>query len=356
MVLYKKIISFIFASHIACAAIDDLHFDLKMPMGPFKGESLARKSDRPVINLRDEELSARSFDGDVKDSTDSSKSKILVANIFHRPHFYVAKIDLTKVKNVYYLFEKFMPLAAHTMVRFEMEPGHEIELIAKLPTQQEWKGGIKYHELEQPIKIADLVMSFDSEWVEGTKGAFNPINGVRGHYTSMFRFFSVQSFIKSFYLSRPYPVEQFRLNLKAEESGAYLRMLLDRSAYHGVDKGFNTFCNNCTTNPIEVLEESIPKREKAGWARRNVDRLFFNLLEKHPSIVPSVLWSRGWRDKGSQIENLERDPKLRADFDAAFDAGLERLSKMPVDSKKYKKTKESLMKFSSGKACLLFYY
>jgi hypothetical protein len=123
---------------------------------------------------------------------------------------------------------------AHTQLRFKMSLGHEIKLVNQVTGEK--------------ATTNDLALSFEASLVEGLKFnvalatlPMNPLVGRVGETASILK-------------EAPNPLEQYVLNLTAEEKLMVLKAGLRRSNEAGLKIFYNTLSPNCTTEIFDLLD------------------------------------------------------------------------------------------------------
>lgn len=207
------------------------------------------------------------------DQLSFQNGKLHFRNYFYRNQFWEAdlNLDANTIESVYFQIKKFTVfqgiIAAHTQVRYKLASGAQINLVNQLTGEK--------------AQASDLLISFEAGRSVGVD--YNAAQGAFPNYALVGRVGEGASF---FALS-PLTLEQYELNLSAQEGAALLIQSLSRSQQIANTSFYSTLRPNCTTEQFDLLD-SLPR-----LAGRNPR--FLTMLSNDPVALPSLraLNSRG---------------------------------------------------------------
>lgn len=284
----------------------NFYFSNVMPDGPFKGEPLDVSERRPVIPIYED------------------KEQWIVANFYHLNKFYYAAIPTNGVEMVYLQLVKFLPIAAHSMLRFKLKSGQKITLLAELPTEDEFNSGKKTVPLKEPLMLDDVILSIESTWPVGRDG-YSLLRGVQNHFVNTYRFVSVDTIAHTFYEGGKVPTEQYEMSFSPAEASQLLRGGLTNSVGYGQTKMYNTINQNCTTLMFDTIELHLPNKSQQTrnswkytlyeWLNRYVGFVhFYPILSKYAAV-----WAN-YSQEVKRVVNLEEEPNYLSTFQREKDA------------------------------------
>ena len=278
---------------------------------PF-GKELDLSERRPVVNLA----------GTIFEQKYGRPHSKLFANLYHRGKFYIARVPNNGVKDFYFQLWYFKPkigrayLAAHALLRFEMNPQSPIELVAEVPTEETLKalakmpGSAAVDALPGEIQGASLknvAVSAEAQWTKDDKyKEYNLWRGKIGAFTQIGRFVSMEERLVKYYQSDE-PVDQVEFESSGDAASRALDKALAMSQSDGISKRYDTLFYNCTTYAFDVLEKAD------GFSD---DRLGFirSFAEKRvPVISASKLKYYG----GLEVKPVGEDASLNEEKEAA---------------------------------------
>ncbi|RYZ84155.1 MAG: hypothetical protein EOP06_18610, partial [Proteobacteria bacterium] len=223
-----------------------------VPSGKFKGSPLNTAVRRPLYVL-----SAPHGDSD-RLTQILERQTVTVGNYFHNGKFYVAELPTGKIASAIVLEAPFSAVAAHTMIRYEMEADAFVELVAVIehrPGKQ-----VRIVPLDKPILQKGIVMSIDGTEPLGQAG-WNMKSAIAGHYTEAYRMVSVPERIGWFVMTGT-PIHQIRLNLSADEAQQTLRLQIKESHKRGFLTMYDLLRSNCTNEAIRIIKNANPYRQR----------------------------------------------------------------------------------------------
>jgi hypothetical protein len=221
-----------------------------------------------------------------------SPGQIYIANLNHMDQFYIAGIPADSVSNVFYQIQKFykpIPAIAHGQIRLTFR-----EPVVLIP-QVNGDGSA--------IQTSDLVFSIHAV---GADHDYDPIGkGTDGSYSLVLGIFSTETKIAES-ARRGFSIEQWKLNLSADQMKEYVLNYLDQSQSWGYFKEYHTRDRNCGSEMIKVLDTAIGYQRKSGQEIPLSDVLG----ERYPFLVVPVLRKRGLvgSARDSRYYDLENEP------------------------------------------------
>lgn len=276
------------------------------------GEPLDLSERRPMVNVQESVFGT-------KYSKPGSK---LFSNFYHNGRFYLARVPDRGVRNTYFQLSYFPPqvagryIAAHSLLRFEMEQNSPIELVAPMPTAEELallaaapesqRAGLL--PAENIIPIRNAAISAEAQWTkDDPKKAYDLQRGRRGAFTQIVRMVSMTERIEGA-LQSGNPASQIRLPLCNGEGDQVLAESLRTSQADGISKLYDTLWYNCTTLAFDILERSgTVSDQRLGFMRNFMQR-------RIPIIAPAILTQYG----GINVAPLGKDPSLARETAEAY--------------------------------------
>jgi hypothetical protein len=267
------------------------------------GQPLDLSERRPIVTLDGSPF--ESFYG-------SDPSTTLVANIFHDHRFWIARIPRSGVQSTYFLRSFFMPMVAHSLIRFQMADESPIQLLAEVPTQANAEALQFLPPRPDPILLRNVVVTAEAQWrVNDPYKAYNLVRGAMGQFVQITRVVSMEERFRNYYLTGNRTYMQ-KINWTPEESSSALLYAFQRSESDGINTYYNTFYYNCATTALSILERV--QRAPDGFCGRVAMALGRNLLLS--DFIPYLtglygLHARGFRPGPSTP--MELDPALQAE-------------------------------------------
>ncbi|MES2965266.1 MAG: hypothetical protein V4760_15375 [Bdellovibrionota bacterium] len=281
-----------------------------------QGEELDLSERRPVVNLR----------GTIFESKYARPGSTLFANFFHMGKFYIVRVPDRGVKNVYFQLAYFPPkvlskyIAAHSLLRFEMENDRPIELVAVMPDetkllnlgQMDAARAIESlpSELEgEKFRIRNVAISAEAQWSKtDPKKAYDLKRGELGAFMQIVRFVSMQTRLVEFFKVGN-PASQILLDPNGENPNDLLRDALVRSESEGIKNAYSTLFYNCTTIAFEMIRKSFKYAERRlGFIRAWIE-------ERIPVFSKATLKHYG----GIEVLPLQLDKTLAPEMKIAYD-------------------------------------
>jgi hypothetical protein len=275
------------------------------------GEPMDLSIRRPVVNLA-ETVFAKKY---------GKPGTTLIANVFHKGRFYVARVPSAGVANIYFQRAYFPPkilnrfIAAHSLIRIEMNTETPIELVAEMPSEAEvdsWKAFSPEEvvaRFSNPLSqtLHNVVISAEGSWtqVDRTK-RYSLVRGLNGAYLQVVRIVSMEERFIEFYKSGN-PVAQTLMEPEDQNLTKGLNVGIQMSERDGLKKIYNTLFYNCTTMAFDILQTAFKLRDdRLGYIR--------SFMQKRiPIIAPLKLAYFG----GIEVDPIDMDPSLAAEAKAA---------------------------------------
>jgi hypothetical protein len=246
----------------------------------------------------------------------------LVANFFYNGRFYLARVPDRGVRNTYFQLSYFPPqvagqyVAAHSLLRFEMEQQAPVELVAPMPTPEELAALAAAPEdqrlarlpAEQVTPIHNVAISAEAQWTQNDPHKeYNLVRGTRGAFTQIVRMMAISDRMEEAYGSGN-PVDQIRLPLCAGQGDQVLRESMRTSQSDGISRLYDTFWFNCTTLVFDILERTgLVSDSRLGFMRNFMQR-------RIPILSPGLLAEYG----GIRVAPMSQDPSLAQESAEAF--------------------------------------
>jgi hypothetical protein len=276
------------------------------------GEALDLSERRPVVNVDDTVFGA-------KYSRPGSK---VISNFFHNGQFYIARIPDRGVRNTYFQLSYFPPqiagqyIAAHSLLRFEMEQAAPIELVAPMPDTEGLANLAAAPESERLgmlpqeniIPIRNAAISAEAQWTQNDPHKAYDLNrGRKGAFTQIVRMVSMTERLEEA-LTSGNPANQFRLPFCNGEGDRVLSESIRLSESDGIGKLYDTLWYNCTTLAFDILEGAgVVSDRRLGFIRNFMQR-------RVPVISPAILTEYG----GTKVTPLSMDPSLARETAEAY--------------------------------------
>lgn len=282
------------------------------------GEELELGEKRPAFNLQ----------GTVFERKYGREGTQLYANFYHRGGFYIVRVPDRGVSNVYFQLSYFPPkvlgryIAAHSLLRLEMDPQAPVELVTPMPTVEQLDAlrqaapEARPSLLPAPLpadapenRVRNVAISAEAQWTKADPfKKYDLKRGTLGAYVQIVRFLSMQTRLEGFFDSGN-PATQIRFDLDDPREGdAILREALRTSQSDGLGKLYDTFWYNCTTLAFDIVERASNKKDRrVGFVR--------SFMQKRVPVIS--------RDKLEQYGGLEAmpmhtDASLGEEFAAAY--------------------------------------
>ncbi len=279
------------------------------------GEELDLSVRRPVVNVTNSSLS----------NTFAVGGYSLIANFFYQGKFWLARIPtMGGVKNLYFQLVHFPPefIAAHSMLRFEMDENTPVYLVAEMPTLEQLEApGFTWESvkaLPNPIKIINFVMSAEAQWTKNDKKKeYNLVRGNRSAFIQIIRFAATEDRFREFYQNGS-PVTQYKLDDYGIAS--VLAKAIERSERDGISRIYSTWNYNCTTIAFDIYQDATGKKDdRIGFIRKGLDK-------KVPVFSPTQIERFG----GEKGIGMHLDPSLIAESRAAYNSLAKATPNRPV--------------------------
>lgn len=265
---------------------DPYTLDAHMPGQP-SGPCLDPSKKRPIRPLNGE---------------NANQAQFIFANFFHAGKFWRARVAPDQVERVSFVLEHFPAVvpAAHSMLRFDMKAGHELELVPQAPNPP-----------GPTLKIRSFLYSVEAT---GDKNfSFDLAEGLLNKFAIVYRFVSLDEIYDEAILQQNHLVQQFALRASPEDRAKVLRYALNASIKNGdhlyskdptAPKDFyNTIFRNCTTEPYAALDHSIEY-----GAMDDVLTFLTQHRKPLPTLAVGALKTRGIFDREIAPLNQEMDP------------------------------------------------
>ena len=300
-------IGFSFVSFAKSPTDDPFYFNAKIASGTYKGQKINTTLKRAVTKL-----DGTKYQGDIQ----IPEGYTLIANFFHNKKFYLALIPKYGVEQVLFLSEPFGGIFSHSMLRFRMNK--PIQLVAEVPTEEEFNQGIYAKPLEKPTELNDLLISVEATSPPGVKefSLFASFFSTRG---LVMRVISLTGRGVSKLLKSQAHVVQMPLALNSKEANRALRNALEQSEEWGMSKMYNTALKNCNSACFNLLEKAKSffrtGQNKYQFMVSSAQALASRVVvfsKLYPPLARVGITWRSWRTHGAPDErNLEDDPEFR---------------------------------------------
>jgi hypothetical protein len=214
------------------------------------------------------------------------------ANFFHADKFWIATVNPDHVESVYFVLELFPAIvpAAHSMLRFDMKPGHEATLVPQ-----------RVGDTTAPVKVKSLWYSVEAAGPKGFQ--YDLVKGLLDNFGIIYRFISYDQVAVEAVRKLNHHVKQYKLRMRDGDGGRVMRYALDASVENGAKNFYNTITKNCTTEPYQALDKTL------NYGTLNDIRAFLTLHRKPlPTLAEKALRSRGILDREVDPLNKELDP------------------------------------------------
>lgn len=173
-------------------------------------------------------------------SVDQAAQVVTFYNFRYRGRFWKAEVPIAPEAIRDALFQiKHIPTvknvrAAHTQMRYRLAPNRYISLVDQ--------------ENGEIVRVRDIAVSFEAALP--VDGQFNIALAVLPMYPLVGRVGDAESIVRE----RPFPVEQYELNLTPNERVEVLLASLQRSQDIGLAYFYNTLRPNCTTEQFDLFD------------------------------------------------------------------------------------------------------
>ncbi|MEK7357074.1 MAG: hypothetical protein AAB250_11540 [Bdellovibrionota bacterium] len=271
-----------------------------------EGEELDLSTRRPTVNL----------EGTVFAEKYAKPGTTLWANFYHVGKFYVARVPDQGVKRVFLQIWYFATkgatkdLAAHSLLRFEMDPARPVELVAFMPEQTQLLNLAQMNKAsaiaELPaeltgaqFKLRNVALSAEAQWSKkDPKKMYGILRGQMGAFMTIIRFVSMESRLMEFFKSGN-PVSQVELDPEGVDLDKVLKTGLAKSQREGISIPYRTFIRNCTTIAFEIVEQAI----------EGIERKTFRIREFMRELVPATV-KKKLSDYGREVMPVQQDTSL----------------------------------------------
>lgn len=205
--------------------------------------------------------------------------ELVVANVSHLERFWVAKIPVTQISQMFLQVEYFPVSAvglevdiAHTQFRFDLKDGAQVELVS----QPQPGGQIS----SERVRLNHLIFSIENASPYGDK--FNAAKGLdRDNYRLAFRLSSLPDKYHWMITLQNHKVEQYLLTYSPEEAQKILLKGIETGHHLGLKKKYHMISANCANELFRVIDSALPKG----------DRL--KVRPAYPNIAPWAFQMRG---------------------------------------------------------------
>jgi hypothetical protein len=273
------------------------------------GKPLDLSERRPIVML--DGSAFESFYGAQNDTT-------LVANIYHRGRFWIARVPRNGVQSTSFLRSFFMPFVAHSLVRFEMAPDTPIQLLAEVPSQADADQQHFPQALSQPILLFNVAVTAEAQWTKTDPyRRYNLFRGALGKFVQITRVVSMEERFRNYYLTGNGTFMQ-KINWSPAESSAALLYAFQRSESDGINTYYNTVYYNCATTALSIL--SRVQRIPDNFCQQVSMAVGRNLLLS--DFVPYLTGLYGLNARGfhpGPSLRMELDPSLQAEALTAWE-------------------------------------
>ncbi len=240
---------------------DKYYLPAQMPAGKFKGECLNVEKMRNLVLL-----------------SNINSPKIQIANFFHNNKYWVVTFpELKNITRAILQVEYFPPewLAAHTQIRFDLEEGSSIKLMA-----QDGSG--------DTLELRNFVFSFEAVRRIGFP-KYDLIKGAMSHFGMAARAFSLQTAYEKIVEIQKHKNDQIILDYNQDQRvSLFKKLLISANANKNHTEMYDTIENNCTTKLYEAIESVSPmptRLVKAGPKGNKINVRRTHLLSFLPSTA-----------------------------------------------------------------------
>jgi hypothetical protein len=170
---------------------------------------------------------------------------MVVANIFHRGRFFVARIPRDAVREVLLQLEHFPPeaIAAHTQIRFLFSEA--VELIPQTGAP----------DSGERVYVNDLTLSIEAAAPRGVP--YNLIKGMRPYFMTAYRITTAATEHHEVVVTQKRRVSQHRIDLTPVEMRRLLEHAIETATNLGYTRVYNTLTASCTTEAMRLIDESL---------------------------------------------------------------------------------------------------
>jgi len=278
------------------------------------GKPLDLSVRRPVVNLK----------GTVFERKYGKPGYTLVANLYHKKKFFIARVPENGVKDIYFQMWYFDPkiagkyIAAHTLLRFEMNSNRPVELVAEVPSEKKLKqlSKMSSSQAEQALPremhnkvLRNVAISAEAQWVkDDPKKEYSLIRGTRGAFVQIVRFVSMEERYLQNFENGENPVAQLKLDRSQSDLNKILMWSFRVSEDDGIRRFYDTIKYNCTTKVFEIINRALGRKVNQSKTLESYARVRFPIA------------SGGEIKKqfgGAYVETLQEDPSLNRDREAA---------------------------------------
>ncbi|HVK60423.1 MAG TPA: hypothetical protein VM432_02685 [Bdellovibrionales bacterium] len=279
------------------------------------GEELDLSQRRPVVNLSGTLFYAKYGDG----------RSTLIANLFHDGKFWIARVPNEGVKNVYFILSYFPPkilgqyVAAHSLLRFEMDDARPVELVAEMPDEaelaklQSLSPSEAFKRLPNALedsahRLKNIAISAEAQWTKNDRyKSYDLKRGLLNAYIQVVRVVSMEERFRNFF-DNGRPVNQIKLETDKPLS-PILTEGLALSQRDGLTKVYNTLQYNCTTLAFDIVELGLKAKDpRVGEIRKYMQK-------RVPILSPAKLKGYGGE---TEVVPMQMDSSLAAEALAAL--------------------------------------
>ncbi|MDD5090824.1 MAG: DUF4105 domain-containing protein [Candidatus Wallbacteria bacterium] len=187
------------------------------------------------------------------------------------PVFKKTKIDISRVRDVYFWLETFPPeaLAGHGMLAFVMDS--------------------PCVESEDGKTDIGLVYSFEA-WLEQGK-KYSPVEGMKKDtYRLIYQVSTVKDRIQLSIVIPQHKMYQYKVNLTQQQKQELCALMLAESAVDRSMEYYHTYFNSCVFNALRLVNKVLPSDRKL---RMYIADGCPNLFVTFPPVVPDYLTKHG---------------------------------------------------------------
>jgi hypothetical protein len=274
------------------------------------GEPLDLSVRRPVVSL----------EGSVFQTVYGKANYRLVGNVFHRGHFYIARLPLHAVQNTYYQLASSTDATIQSLLRFEFPFEQPVELVAKMPDESALEKLRDLHteqileampkELSgDEYRIRNLALSVEPQWSKKDPNpTYDNQRAELGAYVQIIRLVSMEVRFEEFFALGS-NVTQIKLAAPPEEIDRLLEAAIVISQQSGVTHPYNQTSLSGATVAVELLNSVLtPKRQVRALASKVH-------VPEHPRVHDITRWLNA-----SALSQPVKTPAMQKDHSLSEEA------------------------------------
>lgn len=253
------ILSFLFALKLNAQSVD-LYKQVIMPGGPNVGQALDTSKVRGLVTINE-------TNNILPEAL--NKSYIYVANVSHNGKRYVARIPVSGLTSVDFIYEKFTHMmGGHADLVYHFDEKTPLELIYEIKDTKTQKG-FSVVKLSQSIPLNSILLTAEVVKAVGDKTPLAE-GGIKNAFAMAYRMTSVPERLIEPVINEGRKTTVFDIPFTAEQTRRSFLDTIESQSRIGMSENYNLVSNNCITSAIRGLANGLTPEEEARVERELV--------------------------------------------------------------------------------------